>query len=112
MNDAAGQEHPQKGKDREKDFQVEVLRIQMLQARKVAFYSAYYTVGAAFEIFSITLILTAVLLDRPLSAYWLALMAIYLGTGVGFIAFGVLGFGKLKRIEGEELRILRERFVE
>ncbi len=92
-------------------FQLEVLRLQMMQARKVALYGAYFTVGAAFEVFSLTLVLTGVLLEKEIPVLWWVLIAVYLFTGVGFIAYALVGFGRTRRLEESELQRIGQRYT-
>lgn len=100
------------GRNPDRAFQVEMFEIQLLQERRATLYSAYLTSGVAFEVFSITLILTAVLLDKPLPVSWLVLMVVYLSVGIGFFTFGIRGFGNLRRQSRKQLADLRKKFVE
>ncbi len=112
MDSATSPEEVPSGRNSDRAFQLEMFEIQLLQERRAALYSAYLTSGVAFEVFSITLILTAALLDRPLPVSWLVLMVIYLSIGIGFFTFGIRGFGNLRRLHREQLADLRKRFVE
>ncbi len=94
-------------------MQIDMLSLQLRQSRMLAVYTSYFSVGAAFEVFSITLILTALLVEKSLSVFWYVLMAVYLVTGIGFVTFGILGFAKLKKVEEEHLaKIEKDRVVD
>lgn len=86
----------------ERAFQLDVLRVQMSQWYRVAYYAAYFGVGASFEVFSLTLPLTALLLARTVDPVWWARIAPYLVTGVEFVAYGVYGFGRTRRSQEAE----------
>ncbi len=77
----------------------------------MAYHAAYFGVGAAFEVFSLTLLLTALLIAQRVEPAWWALIVVYLVTGVGFVAYGVLGFGRTKRLQEAELHELARRYV-
>jgi len=92
-------------------FQLDAMALQMEHGRKVASYSGYFSAGASFEVFSLTLAITGLLVEKGLPFYWTILIIIYFFTGVGFIAFSVLGFGKLKKTEKLRLDELRKKFT-
>ncbi len=71
--------------------QIDMLRVQMSHGYRVAYYAAYFGVGASFEVFALTLLLTALLIAGGIGLAWSALIVLYLLTGVGFVAFGVSG---------------------
>lgn len=83
----------------------------MTQGYRVAYHAAYFGVGASFEVFSLTLLLTALLIAQRVDPAWWALIVVYLVTGVGFVAYGVLGFGRTKRLQENELQELARRYV-
>jgi uncharacterized membrane protein len=112
MEGAASPEKIPSGWNLDRALQVDMFEIQMTQERRAALFSAYLTSGVAFEVFSITLILTAALLDKPLPVSWLVLMVIYLAVGIGFFTFGIRGFGNLRRIERKQLADLKRKYVE
>jgi hypothetical protein len=92
-------------------FQLDVLALHMEHGRKVAFYNGFFLAGASFEVFGLTIAVTGLLIERGLPFYWIIMICIYFFTGVGFIAFATLGFGKLKRTEKVWLEQLREKFT-
>ena len=92
-------------------FQLDVLRLEMNHGYRVTYHAAYFGVGASFEVFALTLLLTAILLGRNIDPLWWILIALYLVTGVGVVAYGVYGFGKTRRLQNEELQALTKKYV-
>ena len=90
-------------------FQLDAMAAQMEHARKVAVYGGYFSVGASFEVFSLTLAITGLLVEKGLPFYWTILIFIYFFTGAGFIAYSLFGFGKLKKTEKMRLEALKEK---
>jgi hypothetical protein len=90
-------------------FQLEAMALQMEHGRKVAIYSGYFSVGASFEVFSLTLAITGLLVEKGLPFYWTILIFVYFFTGAGFIAYSLAGFGKLKKTEKMGLEVLKQK---
>ena len=95
----------------DREFQIDMLRLQMTHGYRVAYHAAYFGVGASFEVFSLNLFLTAILLGRSIDPLWWVLIALYLATGVGFVAYGVYGFGKTRRFQDEGVQALMRKYV-
>lgn len=95
----------------ERLFQLEVMASQMEHGRKVALYGSYFSVGASFEVFSLTLAVTGLLVEKGLPLLWILLIIIYFFTGVGFISYSTTGFAKLKKTEKDRLDELRTKFT-
>lgn len=94
----------------ERAFQLDILRLQMTHGYRVAYYASYFGVGASFEVFSLTLLLTALLLARVVDPIWWALIGVYLVTGIGFVAYGVVGFSRTRRIQENDLANLARKY--
>jgi hypothetical protein len=92
-------------------FQLEVLAFQMEHDRKVALHTSFLSIGASFEIFSLTLFVTGLLLERGLPFYWTILSLVYLISGVFFITFGATGFHRLHNIEKVGLKDLKAKIT-
>lgn len=67
--------------DRDKEFQLELLRIQLKHEREVVFSSVGMGVGASFLIFALTLALTVSLSEKAIDPLWLLMIEIYLIAG-------------------------------
>lgn len=61
--------------------------------------------------FSLTLILTAVLLGRDIPAFWWVLISVYLVGGVLFVTIGVMGFARLRRKQASDLEKIKNTYV-
>ena len=92
-------------------FQLDAMAFQLEHSRKIALYSSYFSAGASFEVFSLTLAVTGLLIEKGLPSYWIVLALIYFLTGAGFIAFASLGFGKVKKSEKVRLGELRKNLI-
>jgi hypothetical protein len=92
-------------------FQLDVMAVQMEHERKVGLYSAYFSAGASFEVFSQTLAITGLLIEKGLPFYWIILVFVYFVTGASFIAFPAFRFGKLRRTEKSRLDETRRKFT-
>lgn len=92
-------------------FQLDAMALQLEHSRKVAFYSSYFSAGASFEVFSLTLAVTGLLVEKGLPFYWTILIFVYFFTGAGFIAFAARGFGKLRKTETVRLEEQRKKFT-
>lgn len=92
-------------------FQLEMVKMQVTQAYRVTFYSAIFGVGASFEVFSLTILLTAILLKGGTPTFLWGLIGIYLVTGIGFIVFGSVGFRRTRRLQQSELSKLVEKYL-
>jgi hypothetical protein len=92
-------------------FQLETVRLQIVQTHEVTFFSAIFGVGASFEVFSLTILLTAILLKGDIPAFMWALIVIYLATGIGFIGYASYGFGRTKRSRAAELERLTGKYL-
>ena len=97
--------------NKDRAFQLDMVKVQVSQAYRVTFYSGIFGVGAAFEIFSLTILLTAVLLKGDIPALLWVLVAIYLVTGIGFIIFGSVGFRRTRRLQQSEFAGLAEKYL-
>ncbi|HEX9097934.1 MAG TPA: hypothetical protein VF956_00430 [Candidatus Dormibacteraeota bacterium] len=88
-----------------------MVKLQVSQAYRVTFYSSIFGVGASFEVFSLTILLTAILLKGDIPAFLWGLIGIYLATGIGFIAFGSVGFRRTRRLQQSELSALAQKYL-
>jgi hypothetical protein len=95
----------------DRSFQLETVGLQIVQAHEVTFYSAFFGVGASFEVFSLTILLTAVLLKGEVPAFILVLIALYLMTGIFFLVYASLGFRRTRRRRQAELTKLAEKYL-
>jgi hypothetical protein len=92
-------------------FQLDVLTLQLEHERKVAVYGSYFSAGASFEVFSLTLAITGLLLEKGLPFYWIILVFVYFLTGASFIAYSLFGFGKQKKTERNRLDELMKKYA-
>jgi hypothetical protein len=79
--------------------------------RKVALHTAFLSIGASFEVFSLTLFVTGLLLVKGLPLYWVILSLVYLISGVFFITFGATGFHRLHNTEKVMLKDLKAKLT-
>jgi hypothetical protein len=104
-----GQVVPNSNSDR--SFQLETVGLQIVQAHEVTFYSAFFGVGASFEVFSLTILLTAVLLKGDIPAFIWVLIAFYLMTGIFFLIYASTGFRRTRRRRQAELTRLAVKYL-
>jgi hypothetical protein len=97
--------------DQELLFQLDVLAFQMEHDRKVALHTSFLSIGASFEIFSLTLFVTGLLLQKGLPIYWTILSLVYLISGIFFITFGATGFHRLHNTEKVMLKDLKAKLT-
>ena len=97
--------------DQELLFQLDVLAFQMEHDRKVALNASFFSIGAAFEIFSLTLFVTGLLLEKGLPLYWTILSLVYLISGIFFITSGATGFRRLRNTEKVMLKDLKAKLT-
>jgi hypothetical protein len=97
--------------DQELLFKLDVLAFQMENDRKMALYTSFLSIGASFEVFSLTLFITGLLLEKGLPLYWTILSLVYLISGVFFITFGATGFHKLRNTENVVLKDLKTKLA-
>ncbi len=95
----------------DREFQLETIGLQIVQAHDVTYFSAFFGVGASFEVFSLTILLTAVLLKGEIPAFMWVLVGVYLATGIGFIAYASWGFGRTKRRRQAEMTRLAGKYL-
>ena len=92
-------------------FQLEAIGLQIGQAHEVTFFAAVFSVGASFEVFSLTILLTAVLLKGAVPLFIWALIVIYLLTGIFFLAYGSIGFRRTRHRRKTEMARLADKYL-
>ena len=99
---------------RDREFQTELLRVQLRFERENALFSALASVGISLFVFAITFSLTvASIPEFPVSfkTQVINFMYIFLGVGGSLMVFSIIGFLIGSRSEKREIEKIKEKFL-
>jgi len=103
---------PLRDRERDKEFQLELLGIQMKHEREVVFYSVGMAVGASFLIFALTLGLTVVLSEKEIPVLWTLMIFTYLIVGGILLFASAMLFAGLKLSERKDLERIKKKYLD
>lgn len=100
------------GRERDREFELELLRIQLKHDIKIALYSSFIAVGVAFKVFGFTPALTVTLSEKEISFLWILMITLYPIIG-GILSFsGMVFLGRLKSSEEKDLERIRKKYLD
>lgn len=99
-------------RERDRELQLELLRIQLKHERQVVFYSVLIAVGASFLVFALTLGLTLVLTQKQIPALWVHMITAYLLVGGLILITSAVLFAELKHSERRDIERIKKKYLE
>ena len=101
-------------KKRDREFQLEILKVELEHEREVVFYSAIMAVGASFTIFAamfwITILSTGVK-PSEIHIIWLAFILENVILGGILLLGGIIFLGRLKSSERNAIEKIRKEYL-
>jgi len=99
-------------RERDREFQLELFRIQLRHEREVVFYTVGMAMGALFLVFALTVGLTVLLTEKKIPILWEQMITVYLLVGgLILIASSVL-FAELRYSEKQDIERIRKKYLE
>ena len=99
-------------KERDREFQLELLRIRLKHEREVVLYSVGMAVGASFLVFALTLGMTLVLTEKKIPDLWIHMITAYLLVGGLILIASTILFAELKYSEKQGIERIRKRYLD
>ncbi|MFQ6074134.1 MAG: hypothetical protein ACE5KC_02830 [Candidatus Bathyarchaeia archaeon] len=101
-----------RGRERDREFQLELLRIQLKHERDIVLYGIGMAIGASFLVFALTVGLVVVLTEKTVAVLWVHMITAYLLVG-GILLIGSTAlFVNLKYSEREDMERLKKKYLE
>jgi len=97
---------------RDRELQLELLKIRLKHEREVVLYTAGIAVGFSFLVFALTLGLTVLLTEKRIPLLWEHMITVYLLVGGLILIASTLLFTELKRSEREDIERARKKYLE
>ncbi len=101
-----------RGKERDREFQLELLRIQLKHQRCIVLYTVGMAIGASLLTFSLTVGLTVVLAENTVPALWVHMITAYLLAGGMLLIGSAVLFANLRYSEREDIAQLKKKCSE
>jgi len=99
-------------RERDRDFQLELLKTRLKHERDILLYTAGIAVGASFLVFALTVGLTVVLTERTIPDLWVHMITAYLFAGGMLLIGSAVLFVNHKYSEREDIERLKKRYSE
>jgi len=103
---------PFRGRERDREFQSELLRIQLKHERGIVLYGVGMAIGASFLVFSLTVGLAVVLTEKTIPVFWVYMITAYLLAGGMLLIGSTALFVNLKYSEREDIKRLVKKYSE
>ncbi len=101
-----------RGRERDREFQLELLRIRLKHERDIVLYSVGMAIGASFLVFALTVGLTVVLTEKTIPALWVHMITAYLLVSGMLLIGSTMLFTNLKYSEREDIERLKKKYSE
>ncbi len=101
-----------RGRERDREFQLELLGIQLKHERDVVLYSVGMAIGASFLVFALTVGLTVVLTEKTIPVLWVYMITAYLLAGGMLLIASIVLFINLRYSEREDIERLKKKYSE
>jgi len=99
-------------RERDRELQLELLRIQLTHEREVILYSVGMAVGASFLVFALTIGFTVVITERTIPMLWIQMITAYLLVGGLILIASTVLFAELKYSERRDLERIRKKYLD
>ncbi|MCZ2856194.1 MAG: hypothetical protein O2U62_03780 [Candidatus Bathyarchaeota archaeon] len=101
-----------RGREQDKEFQLELLRIQLKHERAIVLYTVGMAIGASLLVFSLTVGLTVVLTEKTIPVLWVHMITAYLLAGGMLLIGSAVLFANLKYSERKDIERLKKKYSE
>jgi hypothetical protein len=101
-----------RGREQDKEFQLELLRIQLKHERAIVLYTVGMAIGASLLVFSLTVGLTVVLTEKTIPVLWVHMITAYLLAGGMLLISSAVLFANLKYSERKDIERLKKKYSE
>lgn len=100
-------------KERDRQFQLKVLSVQLKHERLVGFYNAAMSMGTAFVVLGTTIILTAHLIsEKPISILWNWILTAYITLGGVLVIVCARLLTRLEFSTKREIERIKKKYLE
>jgi len=101
-----------RGREQDKEFQLELLGIQLKHERAIVLYTVGMAIGASLLVFSLTVGLTVVLTEKTIPVLWVHMITAYLLAGGMLLISSAVLFANLKYSERKDIERLKKKYSE
>lgn len=101
-----------RGREQDKEFRLELLRIQLKHERSIVLYTVGMAIGASLLVFSLTVGLTVVLTEKTIPVLWVHMITAYLLAGGMLLIGSAVLFANLKYSERKDIERLKKKYSE
>jgi hypothetical protein len=101
-----------RGRERDREFQIGLLRIQLKHERDIILYSVGMAIGASLLVFSLIVGFTVVLTEKTIPVLWVHMITAYLLAGGMLLIGSAVLFVNLKYSERKDLERLEKNYSE
>jgi len=97
-----------------REFQLELLRIQLKHRREIAIFSTSAAIGVSFAIFGATILMTALTSwasEKEILALLLPIAIEYMIVGIVLVIVSIVFYHLISYREEKEINTLRDKFI-
>jgi uncharacterized membrane protein len=110
MENEKKENHEKIEENKEREFQLRILEVQLKHEHDVTFFTVMLAVGASFVVFGLTFMITFLLSEREISVLWVFLSLGYEILGAICFILSVIKLRRLKFSQEKDVNAIRQDF--